>query len=365
MKKNKILLKSPKENIAQNEVVLVTNAEVRIKELILSNRFNGDNKKEIEKEILKIIQETASKINNPILKQQAIRSLKINAQKWFYETDIKFKKIKKYVSNAFGSVYSLPIGNDGSVNLSQFDTSFRDKITLSKQAGVPLIKDYDKAIKQTIKSLSSQPTEYVDKNGKKMSLRNLAEMKTRYDKTLEDVSKLKEKAKNNKDEYADLVWTSSHSDCSLRCQPYQGRLFSISGKTGVINGIKYTPLDEALAGLKGDGNGIISGYNCRHTLIPYNGEKQGPREYSSKEIAKERAINQKQRYMERNIRNAKVEEKLLRRIGTKESLQQAKELRLKWRKETIKYQSFSLKNGRAYYLWRTRITEDEIENQDQ
>lgn len=104
-------------------------------------------------------------------------------------------------------------------------------------------------------------------------------MAERYNANLKNVMDLS-------DQGVDLVWITSHANASPRCAPYQGKLYSISGKSGVIDGIRYTPLSEALASPYGDGNGIISGYNCRHRLVEYFKNSRAPKEYSDKEIKK-------------------------------------------------------------------------------
>jgi len=193
-----------------------------------------------------------------------------------------------------------------------------------------------------------------DKNGDtyRMNMRNFAEMKVRYDANQEDVAKFK-------DEGVDLVWTSSHADASPRCAPYQGRLYSISGKTGrTANGEPYTPLDEALLGPKGDGNGIINGYNCRHHLIEYTPNSKAPKEYDAAMIRKENAINDRQRQFERDIRNLKIEERLERAAGDKGA---ASDLRNQWQSLNQRYEQYSLQNGRAFYPWRTRVLQEEVD----
>ena len=50
-------------------------------------------------------------------------------------------------------------------------------------------------------------------------------MEVRYEANLQDVAKLKE-------EGVKLVMASSHADASLRCAPYQGKLYSLDGSSG-------------------------------------------------------------------------------------------------------------------------------------
>jgi hypothetical protein len=181
-------------------------------------------------------------------------------------------------------------------------------------------------------------------------LRNLAEMRVRYEANNQDLKTYTEQG-------IDLVYTSSHADSSIRCQPYQGKLYSISGNSGTIDGQEYTPLDTALLGPDGDGNGIINGYNCRHRLIPYQRGLKPPTDYDSRTIKRERQIDQRQRYLENQIRNLKMKEDANRVIGDKD---RASELNDRWKQVERTYQQYSLRNGRAFYRWRYQISRNEI-----
>lgn len=162
-------------------------------------------------------------------------------------------------------------------------------------------------------------------------------------------------------------WISSHANCSPRCKNYQGKLYSlfqgeveIGGKKyrerGVIDGISYRPINEALAGPNSDGNGCISGYNCRHRAIEYERGSKAPTDYTEAEIKREYAIDKQQRAFENRIRQMKQEEKQLRACGMEK---EAAALRKKWRVLTKEYQIYSIEHDRAYYPYRYVIDRDE------
>jgi hypothetical protein len=221
--------------------------------------------------------------------------------------------------------------------------------------GLAIIDNYQQMVRDQVKVLASDPpiSNRIRQDGQpyKASLRNRAEMKVRYDANQEDINNLKT-------EGVKLVWTSSHADASPRCSPYQGRLWSLDGTSGTINGEHYEPIENATAGPYGDGNGIISGYNCRHRLIEYEPASKPPEDFSEAEIKKAYAIDQKQRAYENNIRQLKTEEALLRASG---DLEKAHNARIRWRRLNKSYESYSHSKGRAYYTWRTRIADDEKE----
>lgn len=108
--------------------------------------------------------------------------------------------------------------------------------------GVPLQRFYGEIWKEKIKPTLSKiaaekaldPNDYTGRN----SLRNLAEMEVRYQGHKDEIEELKASGEK-------LVLCSTHADCSERCAPYQGRLYSLDGTSGEIDGIKYVPLEYA------------------------------------------------------------------------------------------------------------------------
>lgn len=181
-----------------------------------------------------------------------------------------------------------------------------------------------------------------------VSLRNISEMSVRWE--------AKEKARQKLiDDGEDLVWISTHANCSKRCQDYQGQLYSMSGKSGTIDGIKYTPLTDATDvyyttknGKKTYKNGCISGYNCRHYLIPYRkGNK--PIEVPAEVVEKQRKINRTQREMEREVRAARLDAEL---SDTKKQKQEARKTAIRRYK---KYREYCAKHEVAYYPSRVQV----------
>lgn len=132
----------------------------------------------------------------------------------------------------------------------------------------------------------------------------------------------------------------------------------LDGKTGFIDGIKYAPIDGALRGPHGDGNGIISGYNCRHRLIAYAHGSKPPTDFSEAEINKEYAIDKQQRSYENRIRQMKTQERILRAA---EMTNEAVALRKRWRRLTADYEIFSIEHKRAFYRYRCVIDRAEVD----
>lgn len=181
------------------------------------------------------------------------------------------------------------------------------------------------------------------------SLRNLAEMQVRYEANQKSIEDLREKG-------VQLVVASSHADCSPRCAPWQGRVYSLDGTSGTTeDGRKYVPLEEATdvyyttkAG-RTYKNGLL-GFNCRHFLTPYEAGMGIPH-VTAEQRKEQYAITQTQRRMERAVIEAR--EKALANKGTDEALYK------KWRKIAIgrnkAYRQYSEAHGRAFYPDRVKI----------
>ncbi|MDD3958031.1 MAG: hypothetical protein PHW40_00940 [Candidatus Izemoplasmatales bacterium] len=352
---------SPKENVAQYALTIVQDAQTRIKEVVVDGYRKGLSKAEIERQIAQIIREASSKLPERF-RESAKTSLAQNAQKWHYMHTQAMgalnASLKKTVEDVYGEdfvsmdnqrkSYDIRLGEDNK-NAPLIDR-FRPVMS-EDRTGLAIIDRYEKRVKEQIRVLAADPANLsrVNRNGNsyKANLRNFAEMAVRYEANIQDVNQLKSSE-------VKFVWTSSHADASPRCSPYQGRLYSLDGSSGSIDGIQYTPLDDALLGPNGDGNGIINGYNCRHRLIEYTPGSKPPKEYNPAMIKRENAITNRQRQYERDIRNMKIEERLLRKEGF---AQEASLVRKMWQTKTSDYKKFSFNNERAYFPWRTRVVE--------
>ncbi len=368
-------IKSPKQNVAQKELIAVQNATTKIKEIIVVDVDANVNKEETTKKIAKIIDELKKDITDPILLKESRQSLALSTQRWYYEYSQNVKVLRvattqniNYALARFKTPQLAVMSKTYNIDLQ----SFQNELTGAKSnnefktvvdkfrpfiddatKGLPIVKDYDKLIKGQVKVLASNPpiSNRMTNEGKpyKVNLRNRAEMFVRYQANLDDLQRLIADG-------VEYAWISTHADASPRCSRYQGKLYSLNGTSGVINGNRYFPIEDALKGPLGDGNGCISGYNCRHRLIEYTPNSKPPNDYSKAEMKKAYEVDQKQRNYENRIRQLKTEERLMRASGDTET---ARKLRLQWRRMNKDYEIYSLENGRAYYNWRTIIRDDE------
>jgi len=340
-------IETPKMDLAQKQVLAIESANTEVKSLIVKGLKEGIPTKELEKSILETIDKYGKKLKGfPAAQELYNQSMKTNTRKWYqyYKKNIKVlnqRAIKELKKNGI----SIPQMEIGFTNSDKFRP-----YVLNNKKGLAVIKEYEKKVRKEIERLSQDNPKATirDKNGKmrQRNLRNEAETRVRFQANKEDVNKLKDKNK--------FVMTTTHADCSPRCEPWQGRLYSTDGSSGYKDGMHYIPLEKAMEGPNKDGNGIITGYNCRHRAVPYRKGMRKPQEYSKAEIRKQRAIDAKQRYYERRIRSLKRQERLMREQGEDN---RASILRKRWKQAVKKYEAFSLRNKRAFYRWRTRIIE--------
>lgn len=306
----------------------------------------------INASVQKIIRKALGQIKLPALREAAYRSLNAFAERQ-YNTYLR----------AFGSssVYLLAVIDLArrEPNTPEFERAASvvrefEPLTYETSArGVPLqeySQDYFErrvvpAFDEILRQKALDPDDISGSN----SLRNRAEMEVRYNAHLEQIDELR--ASGTK-----LVTSSVHADCSDRCYPWQGRVYSLDGTSGTTeDGKPFVPLEKATdiwvetKAHKWYKNGLL-GFNCRHYLMPYKSGMVIP--HISKETQqKERAINTKQRELERRVRDWKEQALIFKNID--------RELYLNARRRAIKankeYIQFSKDNGRAYYPSRTKL----------
>ncbi|REK58983.1 MAG: hypothetical protein C6P36_02785 [Geobacillus sp.] len=149
------------------------------------------------------------------------------------------------------------------------------------------------------------------------------------------------------DDYGvDLIEVSSHLDARPKCAPYQGRIYSRSGRHP-----KYPPFNSTSYG-QPDG---LLGINCRHVIYPYieGVSKQRFHPYDLDQVSKAYKQSQKQRYLERQIRYAKRELAMMEAMDDKEGIEKAKE---KVKQRQAKMREFIKETGRTRQYHREQIT---------
>ncbi|MBR2906819.1 MAG: hypothetical protein IKC26_02085 [Clostridia bacterium] len=192
--------------------------------------------------------------------------------------------------------------------------------------------------------------------------RNVAEANVRFRKYQEQKASL----------IADgvrFVYVPSHSNCSERCQPFQGRLYSLDGTKGTHDGRSFIPIEDASEKVTVTSKktrrtypaGLFS-YNCRHRLERYR-DGQNIEQIPKEVIEKQRALEAEQRHMEREIRLLKEQELLYRTVNkvspNADLLKTAREAKAKAQALTKRYEVFSDKHKIPFYRERVRVVQGE------
>lgn len=146
--------------------------------------------------------------------------------------------------------------------------------------------------------------------------RGYAEMNIRYNAYLKNKQSLQEQG-------VKLILVPSHANCSERCQPYQGRVYSLDGTSGTIDGRKYIPIedvsDKVTYTSPKTGKTYFAGlfsYNCRHRMEKY--EKGMNIEIIPADvIERQRSLEEQQRLLERTYRKGREEWMILNEIYKK------------------------------------------------
>ena len=140
----------------------------------------------------------------------------------------------------------------------------------------------------------------------------------------------------------DLVETTSLADSRITHIPFQGKI--IAERTS----LKYPPLASTGYGTI---TGMITGINCRHQMYPFDevtGQRFKP--FDEKETAQNYRLSQKQRELERNIRRAKKELKMLEELDA--PLDELARARAKVERSEKRLDNFIDRTGRRIRLER-------------
>jgi hypothetical protein len=159
-----------------------------------------------------------------------------------------------------------------------------------------------------------------------------------------------------------LVYVPPHSNCSKRCQPYQGKVYSLTGQRESYDRGTAIPIEDVAENVTVQGKrdpsrtyyaGLFS-YNCRHRMRPYH-DGQFLEVIPDSVVESTRKIEQRQREMEREIRTLK-EQRLYYRV-IKKKLTKAQQgvmqteingLTDKIKDKTKAYESYSARNHVPY-----------------
>lgn len=339
----------------------IENAQTSIREIVKYAYLNDEPNTITRNKILAVIDKTIEGIKIQRLKEDARRSLMVFAnnikKKW---ESIGFEPALLLLLGKASNNYS-GLSNSSKMQLKALDGQFSPNIedvtttngtyeTTAK--GIPLQRYYKEVWEERVKpilddlSVKEKARDPNDQRGYN-TLRNLAEMEVRYQDHLDNIDDLKSDG-------IKLVVCSAHADCSERCSRWQGRIYSLDGTSGKIDGHEYLPLEVAtdIYYTTNSGrtykNGLL-GFNCRHKLYRYEGHLLPV--VSAQQRKKEYAITQKQRAYELEVRKEKELALTNKGINQQEYLRHKKNAK----KIYAEYVNYSMKNERAFYPMRVEL----------
>lgn len=338
----------------------VAEVEVRMKQIIKEGVFAGLQKETINARLLRLIKAFAKDIPDDYrdkkrmidsllyTRKELYNQLITTTQSGFLEAKtmlermlgVKIKNQNEFLRQVFTNIHLID-----SSKVKQVEQVKAENIWVYEQ-GYPIIKDYYEKLRKAVETLAESPLRAKYKGKSLLSLRSLSEMKLRHEWHQEQLAQFKSKGVN-------YVMISTHADCSERCEPWQGRLYSLDGTIGTLNGLSYVPLETATEAVddRGNVNGLF-GYNCRHRMIEYVDGMNPPMDYTHEEMEEDREVNSTQRGMEREIFRLKEKAVLL----GKDPL--ATQYRKKATELTEQYKAYSEKHGRAWYEGRITLSQE-------
>lgn len=340
-----------------DQASVLVDAQTDIKTAIKQGVLSGKGKEAIKAQINKIIDRAIARIRSPTLKADGRVSLMRFADKAYSQFKRDLPAVTPEQMIAVIALMSAITAQEQPKEYFTLRTATERNaaVKLGYEAynkGIPLqefqkvyINRVNAALENLAESAALDPNDFTGRN----SLRNLAEMQVRYERHQDEISGFKQRGTR-------LVVCSVHADCSGRCAPWQGRVYSMDGTEGYTeDGRHYVPLENATdiyyttkAG-RTYKNGLL-GFNCRHKLVEYKAGMVIPT-VSEAEQKREYAITKTQRQMERGVIEAR--EKALEFKGAN-----VKEYR-KWKSEAERryrlYKAYSKETGRAYYPDRVKI----------
>ena len=321
--------------------------------------------REIGRKVDKLIASALKSVKIPALREAAIKSLRAFAQRQ-YETHrrsfagridlvlaavlLSRGRAKKTEQRKAERTLMPSFTAAQAENPARYGERYSDIVTL----GVPLKKYAEDYLRENVRPaldrLCREQARDPDDVSGRNTLRNRAEMEVRYQGHMDEIQRLR-------DGGARLVVASTHSDCSERCRPWQGRVYSLDGTSGTTDdGRKYVPLETATEVYREYSSGRrwkwgLFSYNCRHYLVAYKSGVRAPRQ-SPQEEARQYAITQEQRRLERNVREWKVRALTYKNAADKKSYAYARDKAQAW---DAAYRKFCERNNRPMYPSRIKV----------
>lgn len=338
------------------DVKTVEAAQSEIKLLVRDAVLQNKSREEIRAATRDVIKKYLDKIEHEEVKVRAAEALPK------FAADIYSKMLAMFAAARIAASFLRPKTKEAAKRLRVLKerTSEADLLSILDDEDAYNIEVNDRAyfelyhrkVRDTLAGiLSSQARPQY---GSHVNLRNIAEMTVRYDRQKAHLENIRRSGQK-------LVWIEPHANCSKRCEPWQGRLYSLDGTSGKADGISYIPIEAATDQFyttksgRTYKNGCITGYNCRHKTIPFDGRESRPVEIPAAVVEKKRQEEEMQRSMERRIRYEREKAIFLRKLNPKASAAAS----LQARNLLAQYEAYSRRVGLPRIDGRTRVAPGE------
>lgn len=346
--------------------VLTEAVQVKIKQLIIDGVLSEEPRQETEKKIRAVLAKYYEKTPK-MLRRDFVRIIRRNAQEFYDEFSKGVKAVSTDVGLSVAFIGALLRGERKAVETAQrsgkpiAEQVIDVQQNIERRRNVDGKEDYTEYIypdridvDDVRKKVKTKIAELAQENGDGSGLRNRAEMYVRHEAQQDSIEQMRKDG-------VKLVWASTHADCSRRCAPWQGKLYSLDGTYGEINGKSYQPLENATdiwyttkAGKRWK-NGLL-GFNCRHRLVPYNEHQAPPKAFTAQEMKVRRALNERQRALERGIRKQRaLAWELIHQDG-----KEAQRLFAVAKRNEQRYREFCRKNNLVALPYRTQVMREEM-----
>lgn len=234
------------------------------------------------------------------------------------------------------------------VNTTLLDSSQQVYIDIINKATAEVltgVKTHDQALRDVARQYADKGIPALtDKKGRKWSTEAYVNMVTRA-VSAQVSARVQEERMN---EYGvDLVEISSHAGSRPSHFDEQGKVYSRSGRSKLYPALSSTSYGKI--------DGIVTGINCAHVFYPFIHGKSIKRSqpYDKKQSVEAYKQSQQQRAIEREIRAAKKELRMMESMKDTKGIEDAK---LKVRQKQAKMRRFIDETGRTRRRNREQIT---------
>ena len=372
----------------KNRVLIIERANIELKRIINNAMLLGIDKNVVKIDAEKVINKAIEELREMDKKDKKFlreveSALRMNFRNWYNKMIFTLQRLAKKdnigivrqtlekmntpVKTKFKEVktgaFTIAEITPNTIGASQEEIeNLRDFMTVYDEGAAGFYTDYVKEVKNNILNVEHEIADgrltATDSLGRVKSIRNMAEIKTRYELIQGDMERLEKKG-------VKYVTATAHANCSERCSWWQGKTFLIDidiasrqmygyDKAKAKRMCKPLPQSKWIDGretysLKDAIECGFLSYNCQHKVVEYFKGIQPP-QYTAAETDKKRDVSQKQRQIENEIY------KLKQRLEMSSSDTEKKKIRKKIRALTQYYKEFCSKNNAPTYLWRTQIS---------